>query len=63
VRKYPPFGTPPTMTVRLVGHIQNRLFWRVGTGRVSECWVPSARWSRASRDGQRCAPGRVGDLG
>ena len=36
--------------------IQNRLFWRVGTGRAFECCVPSAGWSRhqASRDGQRC---------
>jgi len=33
-RTLPPFGTPPTMIVRLVVDIQNRLFWRVGTGRV-----------------------------
>jgi len=33
----PPFGTPRTMTVRLVADIQNRLFWLVGTGRASEC--------------------------
>jgi hypothetical protein len=51
----PPFGTLPTMIVRLVAEIQNRLFWRVGTGRASECCVPSAGWSQASRDGQRCA--------
>ncbi len=31
---------PRTMTVRLVTDIQNRLFWRAGTGRASECWVP-----------------------
>jgi hypothetical protein len=30
----PPFGTPLTMTVRLVAGIQNRLFWRVGSGRA-----------------------------
>ena len=36
----PPFGTPRTMTVRLVADIQNRLFWRVGNGRASECCVP-----------------------
>jgi hypothetical protein len=36
----PPFGMPRTMTVRLVADIQNRLFWRVGTGRASECCVP-----------------------
>ena len=47
----PPFGTPRTMTVRLVADIQNRLFWRVGTGLASECCVPSAGWSQASRDG------------
>ena len=34
-----------TMTVWLVADIQNRLFWRVGTGRASECCVPSAGWS------------------
>jgi hypothetical protein len=28
----PPFGTPPTMTVRAVADFQNRLFWCVGTG-------------------------------
>jgi hypothetical protein len=48
---YPPFGTPSPMTVRLVADIQNRLFWRVGTGRASECCVPSAGWSQASRVG------------
>ena len=42
----PPFGTPPTMTVRLVADIQNRLLWRVGTGRASECCVPSADGAR-----------------
>jgi hypothetical protein len=47
-----PFGTPRTMILRLVADIQNRLFWRVGTGRASECCVPSAGWSQASRDGQ-----------
>jgi len=26
------------MTVWLAGHVQNQLLWRVGTGRVSECW-------------------------
>jgi hypothetical protein len=31
----PPFGTPRTMTVRLVADIQNRLFWRVGTSLAS----------------------------
>jgi len=41
------------MTVRLVTDIQNRLFWRVGTGRGPECCVAPAGWSRASRDGQR----------
>jgi len=30
----PPFGTPLTMIVRLVAGIQNRLFWRVGSGRA-----------------------------
>jgi hypothetical protein len=39
------FGTPRTMTVRLVADIQNRLVWRVGTGRASERCVPSAGWS------------------
>jgi hypothetical protein len=34
------------MTVRLVADIQNRLFWRVGTSRASECCVPSAGWAR-----------------
>ena len=34
------FGTPRTMTVRLVAGVQDRLFWRVGTGRASECCVP-----------------------
>jgi len=43
------------MTVRLVADIQNRLFWRVCTGRASECCIPSAGSSQASRDGQRCA--------
>jgi hypothetical protein len=38
---YPPFGTPQTMTIRLVADIQNRLFWRVGIRRASECCVPS----------------------
>jgi len=33
-RAVPPFGTPLTMTVRLVAGIQNRLFWRVGSGRA-----------------------------
>jgi hypothetical protein len=33
-RTPPPFGTPLTMTVRLVAGIQNRLFWRVGSGRA-----------------------------
>jgi hypothetical protein len=33
-RTLPPFGTPLTMTVRLVAGIQNRLFWRVGSGRA-----------------------------
>lgn len=47
--RYPP-PPPPTMSVRLVADIQNRLFWRVGTGRASECCVPSAGWSQASRD-------------
>ena len=47
----PPFGTPRTMAVRLVADIQNRLFWRVGTGRASQCCVPSAGWSQASREG------------
>jgi len=49
------------MSVRLVGHVQNRLLWRVGTGRVSECWVPSARWSRASCMGSDvpAGPGRA----
>ncbi len=28
--------------------------WRIGTGRASERCVPSAGWSQASRDGQRC---------
>ncbi len=48
---YPPFGTPRTMTVRLVADIQNRLFWRVGSGRASECCIHSAGWSQASREG------------
>ena len=39
------------MIVRLVADIQNRLFWRVGTGRASECCVSSAGWSQVSRDG------------
>jgi hypothetical protein len=39
-RASPPFGTPQTMAVRPVTEIQNRLFWRTGTGRASECWVP-----------------------
>jgi len=43
------------MIVRLVADIQNRLFWRVGTGRASEFCIPSAGWSQASRDGQRYA--------
>ena len=43
------------MTFRLVADIQNRPFWRVGTGSASECCVPAAGWSQASRDGQRCA--------
>ena len=49
----PPFDTPPTMIVRLVADIQNRLFWRVGTGRASECCVPCGmepgvtRWAAA----------------
>jgi hypothetical protein len=34
--------TQPTMIVRLVANMQNRLFWRVGTGRASECCVPPA---------------------
>ena len=33
-RAQPPFGTPLTMTVRLVAGIQNRLFWRIGSGRA-----------------------------
>jgi hypothetical protein len=36
----PPFGTPLTMTVRLVAGIQNWLFWRVGAGRVLKAAVP-----------------------
>ena len=32
--------SPRTMTVRLVADIQNRLFWRIGIGRASECCVP-----------------------
>jgi len=52
-RTVPPFGTPRTMTIRLVADIQNRLFWRAGTGRASECSVPSTGWNPASRDGQR----------
>ena len=32
--KYPPFGTLPTMIIRLVADIQNRLFWWVGIGRA-----------------------------
>ena len=39
-RASPPFGTPQTMAVRPVTEIQNRLFWRTGTGRASQCWVP-----------------------
>jgi hypothetical protein len=34
------FGTPRTMTVRLVADIQNRLFWRVGTGRARSAAFP-----------------------
>jgi hypothetical protein len=30
------------MIVRLVADLQNGLFWRVGTGRASECCVSSA---------------------
>ena len=52
----PPFGTPRTMIVQLVADIQNRLFWRVGTGRAFECCVPSAGWSQASPE--RGLPGR-----
>jgi hypothetical protein len=51
----PPFGTPRTVTVRLVPFTQNRLIWRVGvnggTGRASECCVPSAGRSHTSRMG------------
>jgi hypothetical protein len=43
------------MIVRLVADMQNRLFWRVGAGRASECCVRSAGWSQASRDRQRPA--------
>lgn len=39
-RTLPPFGTPLTMTVRLVAGIQNWLFWRVGAGRVLRAAVP-----------------------
>jgi hypothetical protein len=39
------------MTVRLIADIQNRLFWRVGTGRASEHCVPSALWGKASEMG------------
>ena len=40
-------GEPARVTaaddaVRLAADIQNRLFWRVGTGRASECCVPSS---------------------
>ena len=38
--KYPPFGTPMTTIVRLAADIQNRLFWRVSTGRASESQGP-----------------------
>lgn len=34
------------MTVRLVADIQNRLFCSVGTGRASECRVPSGDGAR-----------------
>ena len=34
VRSDAPFSTPRTMTVRLVVDIQNRLFWRIGIGRI-----------------------------
>jgi hypothetical protein len=39
------------MTVRLVADIQNRLFWRVGIRRASECWVPPAGDTRHSEMG------------
>jgi hypothetical protein len=49
------------MTVRLVADVQNRLFWRVGTGRASGCWVPSAgmepgvpRWTAMCRLSGAC---------
>lgn len=39
----PPSGTPPTMTVRALADVQNRLFLvrRAGHGRTAECCVLS----------------------
>jgi hypothetical protein len=34
------FSAAAAVIARLVADIQNRLFWRVGTGRASECSVP-----------------------
>jgi hypothetical protein len=42
----------------LVADIQSRLFWRVGTGRASECCVPSAGWSQTSRMGSDALAGQ-----
>ena len=44
--------SPRTMTVRLVGHVQNRLLWCVGAGRVSE--------SRQLREIGRCITRAIG---
>jgi hypothetical protein len=56
-----PAGTPPTMIVRLVADIQNRLFWGVGTGRASECCVSLCgiepgipRWAAMCRLSSAC---------
>jgi len=43
------------MIVRPVADIHNQVFWRVGTSHASDCCIPSAGWSYASRGGQWCA--------
>jgi hypothetical protein len=50
-------GTLQEMIVRLVANSQNRLFWRVGTGRASGVLRSLCEMEPGTRTGQRCRLG------
>jgi hypothetical protein len=50
----PPFGTPRPMTIWQVADIQNRLFWRAGTGGLLSAAFPPRDGIRHPEIGNDC---------